>query len=127
VIETRVADPMFHLGLYKIQAFAAGNVANLLQTVARGGPTFMLIIWLQGVWPPLHGYEDEDSAPNTSAIMNAVPADQRGQAAGMLVAEPFHSGLVIVFTMSIAMCVISAMRGGYYVHTDVSEDTPRNG
>ncbi|MEA5361440.1 MFS transporter [Amycolatopsis sp., V23-08] len=59
LIETRVAAPMFHLGLFKIRAFAAGNIAALLTSVARGGMQFMLIIWLQGIWLPLHGYDYE--------------------------------------------------------------------
>lgn len=303
VIETRVPDPMFHLGLYRIRAFAAGNVANLLQAIARGGLTFMLIIWLQGIWLPLHGYSYEETplwaaiymvpltigfllagpvsgylsdrfgarafatgglllvtlgfggllllptdfaywqfavilfgigvgsglftAPNTSGVMNAVPADQRGQAAGMrstlqnsgmalsigiffslliaglaralpgslyagltsqqvptglaqqvaglppvgslfaaflgynpighllgpavtqlppgnaavltgqqffphLVSGPFHAGLVVVFTMSIVLCLVSALasglRGGHYVHAEtVGADRPGEG
>src|ERR1700749_4167808 len=56
VIETRVAEPMFRLGLFKNRAFACGNLAGLLVSVARGGIQFMLIIWLQGIWLPLHGY-----------------------------------------------------------------------
>ncbi|WP_272921396.1 MULTISPECIES: MFS transporter [unclassified Streptomyces] len=61
VIETRVAEPMFHLALFKVRAFAAGNLAALLTAVARGGLQFMLIIWLQGIWLPLHGYDFEDT------------------------------------------------------------------
>ncbi|WP_238019677.1 MFS transporter [Dactylosporangium sp. AC04546] len=57
VIETRVRDPMFNLSLFRIQAFWAGNLATLLNAVARGGLQFMLIIWLQGIWLPLHGYD----------------------------------------------------------------------
>jgi MFS family permease len=56
VIETKIAEPMFRLGLFKIRAFTAGNVAGLLVSIARGGIQFMLIIWLQGIWLPLHGY-----------------------------------------------------------------------
>jgi MFS family permease len=59
VIETRVKDPMFNLGLFKIRAFAAGNIAGLLAAIGRGGLQFMLIIWLQGIWLPLHGYSFE--------------------------------------------------------------------
>ncbi len=55
--ETRTPDPMFHLDLFKIRAFTLGNVAGLLGAVARGGLQFMLIIWLQGIWLPLHGYD----------------------------------------------------------------------
>ncbi len=56
VIETRVSDPMFNLQLFKIRAFAAGNIAAWLAATARGGLQFMLIIWLQGIWLPIHGY-----------------------------------------------------------------------
>ncbi|MDX6328095.1 MAG: hypothetical protein QOI83_478 [Streptomycetaceae bacterium] len=57
--ETRIAEPMFRLGLFRIRAFAAGNLAALLTAIARGGLQFMLIIWLQGIWLPLHGYDFE--------------------------------------------------------------------
>jgi MFS family permease len=56
VVEARVTDPMFDLGLFRIKAFSAGNLAGLLASVSRGGLQFMLIIWLQGIWLPLHGY-----------------------------------------------------------------------
>jgi MFS family permease len=55
-VETRVQDPMFRLELFRIRAFAAGNLAGLLGSIARGGVMFMLIIWFQGIWLPLHGY-----------------------------------------------------------------------
>ena len=61
VAETRIAEPMFRLGLFRIRAFAAGNLAALLTAIARGGMQFMLIIWLQGIWLPLHGYDFEDT------------------------------------------------------------------
>ena len=159
ITETKVAEPMFRLSLFKIRAFAAGNLAALLTAIARGGLQFMLIIWLQGIWLPLHGFDYEQtplwagiymlpltvgfliagpisgylsdrfgarmfatgglaivavsflgliilpvdfsypdfagllllsglgqgmfSAPNTSAIMSSVPANQRGVASGM--------------------------------------------
>jgi MFS family permease len=47
---------MFHVALFKIRAFTAGSIAGLLTAIARGGLQFMLIIWLQGIWLPLHGY-----------------------------------------------------------------------
>ena len=55
-VETRVEAPMFHIGLFRIRAFAAGNLATLLSSLARGGLMFILIIWLQGIWLPQHGY-----------------------------------------------------------------------
>jgi EmrB/QacA subfamily drug resistance transporter len=158
-IETRVENPMFQLNLFRIRMFAAGNASSFLASIARGGLQFMLIIWLQGIWLPLHGYDYEVtplwagiymlpllvgfvlmgplsgwlsdrfgarlfstvgmliqvvgfflltilpanfdytwfavllfilglgqgmfSSPNTSSVMNSVPAEQRGSASGM--------------------------------------------
>ncbi|MGH3401338.1 MAG: MFS transporter [Streptosporangiaceae bacterium] len=61
VIELRVKSPMFDLRLMRIRAFAAGVSATLLASIARGGLQFMLIIWLQGIWLPLHGYNFKDT------------------------------------------------------------------
>jgi MFS family permease len=54
-VETKVSAPMFRLGLFKIRAFTAGNIAGMLGALGRGGIQFMLIIWLQGIWLPQHG------------------------------------------------------------------------
>jgi MFS family permease len=56
VIESRVQEPMFDLGLFRIGAFTIGNIASFLVFLARGGLQFILIIWLQGIWLPEHGY-----------------------------------------------------------------------
>lgn len=66
-IEMKVEDPMFHLDLFKSQAFSAGNFAGLLASIGRGGVQLMLIILLQGIWLPLHGYSYE-STPFWSGI-----------------------------------------------------------
>src|SRR5215469_1916025 len=55
-VETKVEAPMFRLSLFKIRAFTFGNIAGLLGALGRGGIQFMLIIWLQGIWLPQHGY-----------------------------------------------------------------------
>ncbi|CAN5328247.1 MFS transporter [soil metagenome] len=60
-LELRVKSPMFNIRLFKIRAFAGGNLASLLASVGRGGLQFMLIIWLQGIWLPLHGYSYEST------------------------------------------------------------------
>ena len=56
LIERRVADPMFRLDLFKVRMFSAANVAGVLGSIGRGGVMIMLIILLQGIWLPLHGY-----------------------------------------------------------------------
>ncbi|MGD0449886.1 MAG: MFS transporter [Candidatus Bathyarchaeia archaeon] len=61
-IETHVEEPMFKLDLFKIRAFSAGNLASFFSSMSRGGVIIMLIILLQGIWLPLHGYSF-DSTP----------------------------------------------------------------
>ncbi|QKT09238.1 MFS transporter [Gordonia sp. X0973] len=56
-IETKVDDPLFDLHLFKIRDFLFGNIANLTASIGRGGLQFILIIWLQGIWLPQHGYD----------------------------------------------------------------------
>jgi MFS family permease len=80
-IERRVAEPMFELGLFRNRAFAAGNAAALGAAVARGGLQFMLIIWLQGIWLPLHGYDYADTPLWAGICMLPLSA-------GFLVAGP---------------------------------------
>jgi MFS family permease len=106
IVETRVAQPMFRLALFRSRAFAAGNAASLLASVARGGLQFMLIIWLQGIWLPLHGYSFDD-APLWAGIF-LLPLT-----AGFLIAGPlcgflsdrygvrvFTTGGLLVFSLS---------------------------
>ncbi|MBV9810953.1 MAG: MFS transporter [Solirubrobacterales bacterium] len=60
-IERRVAAPMFRLELFRIRAFSGGSVAAFLAALSRGGLMFMLILWLQGIWLPEHGYSFADT------------------------------------------------------------------
>lgn len=66
-IETRVASPLFDLHLFANRSFTFGNIANLMSSIGRGGLQFILIIWLQGIWLPQHGYNFEQT-PLWSAI-----------------------------------------------------------
>jgi MFS family permease len=86
VIERAITDPMFQLALFRIRAFTAGNIAGLVTAIARGGLQFMLIIWLQGIWLPLHGYS-YTQAPFWAGIF-LLPLT-----AGILIAGP-TSGLL---------------------------------
>jgi MFS family permease len=197
-IETRVPDPMFNLDLFRIRAFLAGNLASFLSSIGRGGLQFVLIIWLQGLWLPLHGFSFERTplwagiymlpltggfllagpisgmlsdrygarpfatagmvlaaatflllmtlpadfgfpvfasllalngigfglfaAPNTAAVMNSVPANQRGAASGMR--STFQNagmvlsiGLFFSFMIAgLAATLPTALRSGLLAH-----------
>ncbi len=67
VVELKVAQPMVNIRLFRSTAFGMGNLAGLMSSVGRGGLQFMLIIWLQGIWLPLRGY-DFESTPLWAAI-----------------------------------------------------------
>jgi len=86
LIETRIAEPMFRLGLFRIRAFAAGNAAGLLGSIARGGLQFMLIIWLQGIWLPLRGYDFSQTPLRAGIYMLPLTA-------GFLIAGPMSGHL----------------------------------
>jgi MFS family permease len=86
IIEVKTAEPMFPLGLFRNAAFAGGNAATLLGSIARGGLQFMLIIWLQGIWLPLHGYDYADT-PLWAGIY-LIPLT-----IGFLIAGPFAGHL----------------------------------
>ncbi|MGD6932624.1 MAG: MFS transporter [Candidatus Bathyarchaeia archaeon] len=60
-VENRVKDPMFRLELFKVRSFSAGNIANFLSSMSRGGVMIMLVVLLQGIWLPLHGFSYEDA------------------------------------------------------------------
>ena len=82
LIESRIAEPMFQLSLFRNVVFSSGNAASFLMSIARGGLQFMLIIWLQGIWLPLHGYNFSDTplwagiymVPLTIGFLVAGPA-----------------------------------------------------
>ncbi|MEU0884893.1 MFS transporter [Lentzea sp. NPDC005914] len=61
VIEHRVPNPLFDLHLFGLRSFTWGNIANFTSALGRGGLQFILIIWLQGIWLPLHGYSYEET------------------------------------------------------------------
>ncbi len=82
IVERRTTQPMVDVRLFRIRAFAAGNLAGLLAAIGRGGLMFMLVIWLQGVWLPLRGYSFESTPlwagiymlPLTAGFLIAGPA-----------------------------------------------------
>jgi MFS family permease len=86
IIETKIAEPMFRMSLFKIRAFAAGNAASLMGSIARGGLQFMLVIWLAGIWLPLHGYDYVDTPLWAGIYMLPLTA-------GFLIAGPVSGAL----------------------------------
>jgi len=105
-IETRVAQPMFRLSLFRIRAFTAGNVASFLASLSRGGLMFMLIVWLQGIWLPLHGYSFSQTPlwagiymiPLTIGLLLAAPLS--GMLADRYGARPFATGGLVIAASS---------------------------
>jgi MFS family permease len=198
VVELKVSEPMFRLDLFRSRPFTMGNLSALLTALARGGLQFMLIIWLQGIWLPQHGYSFERTplwagiylvpltigsllagpvsgrladrfgarpfatagavlsgvvfllfdllpmdfpyvpfavllflvglsigmfmAPNTSSVMNSLPADQRGGGAGML--NTFQNSAAVlsigvfftIITLGLAGSLPSALSSGLAAH-----------
>ncbi len=109
VIENKVSEPMFRLGLFRIRAFAAGNFANLLAALARGGLMFILIIWLQGIWLPEHGYSFSQTPlwagiymlPLTAGLLVAGPVS--GMLADRYGARPFATAGLLIAGLTFAM------------------------
>jgi MFS family permease len=118
-IERRVPEPMFRLPLFGIRAFSAGNVANLLGALGRGGLQFMLIIWLQGIWLPQHGYSFVQTPlwagiymiPLTVGFLVAGPVS--GVLSDRYGARPFATGGMIGVAGSFALLEVLPVNFGY--------------
>jgi MFS family permease len=112
-IERKVADPLFHLRLFRIKLFTAGVLTGFIARLAQGGLQFVLVIWLQGIWLPLHGYDYSQTPfwagifllPLTAGFFIAGPlsgtlSDRFGArwfaAAGMLVFGTSFVGLLLL-------------------------------
>ncbi len=101
---------MFELRLFRIRAFAAGNLAVLLSAIANGGLQFMLIMWLQGIWLPLHGYSFEQTPlwagiymlPMTVGFLIAGPLS--GILSDRYGARPFATAGMLLAALSFACC-----------------------
>jgi MFS family permease len=118
-IEVHVEEPMFRLELFRIRAFAAGNLAALLAAMARGGLQFILIIWLQGIWLPEHGYDFARTPlwagiymlPLILGLLVAGPAS--GWLSDRFGARPFATGGVLVAAASFALLIVLPVDFGY--------------
>jgi MFS family permease len=125
IIERRAADPMFRLPLFRIRAFTFGTLSTFLSAVARGGLMFMLIIWLQGIWLPLHGYNFVDTPlwagiymlPLTVGMLISGPLSgylsdrfgARGFASGGMVGAAISFFLLILLPIDFSYPVFAAI------------------
>ncbi|RRQ75842.1 MFS transporter [Streptomyces griseofuscus] len=136
LVEAKVSEPMFPLRLFRDGAFAGGNAATLLGAIARGGLQFMLIIWLQGIWLPLHGYDYADTPlwagiymlPLTIGFLLAGPlsgalSDKFGArlfaACGFLVMAVSFAGLLVLpsdfsYWVFAALIFLNGLGGGLF-------------
>jgi MFS family permease len=120
VIETHVAEPMFRLALFKIRPFTAGNLASLLAALGRGGMMFILIIWLQGIYLPIHGYSFEQTPlwagiamlPLTVGFLVAGPAS--GWLSDRFGARPFATGGMVVAAASFGLLELLPVDFAYW-------------
>jgi MFS family permease len=119
VVELHVEEPMFHLELFRIRAFAAGNLAALLAAMGRGGLQFILIIWLQGIWLPQHGYDFSQTPlwagiymlPLIGGFLVAGPAS--GWLSDRFGARPFATGGMIVAAASFLLLIVLPVNFSY--------------
>jgi MFS family permease len=119
-IERYVAEPMFNLALFRIRAFAAGNLAVVLSSTASGGMQFMLIMWLQGIWLPLHGYSFEQTPlwagiymlPMTLGFLVAGPVS--GILSDRYGARPFATGGMLLAALSFLLLMTLPANFAYW-------------
>jgi MFS family permease len=120
VIETKVTDPMFRLALFRIRPFTAGNLASLLSSLGRGGLMFILIIWLQGIYLPIHGYSFVDTPlwagiamlPLTVGFLVAGPLS--GYLSDRFGARPFATGGMIIAALSFLLLELLPVNFTYW-------------
>ncbi len=120
-IELRVTDPMFRLALLKIRAFTFGTLSTFLAAVARGGLMFMLIIWLQGIWLPLHGYDFTKTPlwagiymlPLTVGMLLSGPTS--GYLSDRFGARPFATGGMLSAAVSFGLLMLLPIDFSYPV------------
>ncbi|WP_130294779.1 MFS transporter [Pseudonocardia sediminis] len=119
LIERRVANPLFTLSLFANRRFTLGNVANLLASLGRGGLQFVLIIWLQGIWLPQHGYSFQETPlwagiymlPLTVGFLVAAPIS--GVLCDRYGARWFATGGMLISAVSFLLLEILPINFGY--------------
>jgi MFS family permease len=112
IVERRVVDPMFRLPLFRIRAFTFGTLSTFLSAVARGGLMFMLIIWLQGIWLPQHGFDFTETPlwagiymlPLTIGMLAAGPTS--GYLSDRFGARPFATTGMVLTAVGFALLML---------------------
>ncbi|BBY95319.1 MFS transporter [Mycobacterium gallinarum] len=120
-VELRLEEPMVNLRLFRSTSFGMGNLAGLMSSVGRGGLQFMLIIWLQGIWLPLHGYSFESTPlwagiyllPATFGFLVAAPL--AGTLADRYGARLFTVGGMALMAVSFIALVMIPVNFDYWV------------
>ncbi|MGA3030496.1 MAG: MFS transporter [Candidatus Limnocylindrales bacterium] len=119
-VERRVAEPLFDLALFRIRAFTAGNLAGFLSALGRGGLSFMLVIWLQGVWLPLHGYSFADTPLWAGIYMlpltlgSLVFGPLSGYLSDRFGARPFATGGMLIAAVSFVGLILLPVNFPYW-------------
>lgn len=121
IVELKVAAPMVDLRLFRSSSFGMGNLAGLLSSVGRGGLQFMLIIWLQGIWLPLHGYSFESTPlwagiyllPITVGFLVAGPI--AGSLSDRFGARPFTVGGMLLMAVTFVALLLIPVNFDYWV------------
>ena len=119
-IELRVPQPMVDIRLFRSAAFGMGNLAGLMSSMGRGGLQFMLIIWLQGIWLPLHGYSFESTPlwagiyllPATFGFLAAAPI--AGSLADRFGARPFTVGGMVLMALTFVALLLIPVNFNYW-------------
>jgi len=119
-VERRVPAPMFRLHLFGIRAFSGGSVAAFLAALSRGGLMFMLILWLQGIWLPEHGYSFADTPlwagiymlPLSVGFLVVGPV--AGRLADHFGARPFATGGMIVSAIGFLLLIVLPVDFSYW-------------
>ncbi len=120
VVELKVESPMVDMRLFKSATFGMGNLAGLMSSVGRGGLQFMLIIWLQGIWLPLHGYDFESTPlwagiyllPATVGFLVAAPV--AGTLSDRLGARPLAVGGMLLMAVTFVALLIIPVNFDYW-------------
>ncbi|EFL05943.1 multidrug transporter [Streptomyces sp. AA4] len=125
VIETKVPNPLFRLSLFRIRSFSWGNLANLTASLGRGGLQFVLIIWLQGIWLPQHGFTFEQTPlwagiymlPLTIGFLVAAPTS--GILSDRIGSRALASGGLVITALTFLLLTLLPVNFDYWAFAGI--------